>query len=161
MSMTLVQTITLSTTATSITFSSIPQTGKDLYVTLCYDGDSQGSYELDLQINGTTNTIRRLQAANAGASSQSGDQISVMDSDYPQTDGFHALTVRVPNYTKASARPFSTDAVVVSNNTQTFAACLTFTNGISSSTAAVTSLAFVSGYLNFRANTTASLYIVS
>ena len=162
MTMQLFSTVTVgSSGASSIDWTSIPQTGKDLYVVLSWDGTSNGSFELDVQMNGTTNTARRLFGTGTTVSSVAADQISIMDSDYPATNTFHSLSLYVPDYTKSAQHEFLSDSVVESNSTQNYGSYQVIVAGKNSSTSAITSLSFVSGYLLFAQYTTASLYIVS
>lgn len=161
MTMTLVETVTLGTAAANVEFANIPQTGKDLLAVLNWDGTANGSFELDFQLNSTTNQMQRLWGNGGSTAGQANDQISVMDSDYPTTNTFHSLQVRVMNYALAQKHSFSVESTVEANSTSAFASYQVIGAGENSSTSAVTNLKFVAGYLNFSVNTTASLYIIS
>jgi hypothetical protein len=165
MAMTLVETVTVgSGGAASITFSSIPQTGKDL-VLLISPRSSNASL--------TVSTTIKFNASSTGYSGRYlyGSGSSAASSSYSTTQGylgdtnaasstastFSNVLAYIPNYTGSTAKSFSSDSVMENNATEAYQ----FIYASSwSGTDAITSIE-LSNFGNFAQHSTASLYIVS
>jgi hypothetical protein len=162
--MTLVSTTTLTGTAASITFSSIPQTATDLIFQISARSDANPSSTVFIgaSINGgafadTNNIFLRGSGSAATSSSNSVIAISSQNSDTANT--FGSTTLVFPNYAGSTQKSFSFDGVSENNAT---AAWQYIAAGIWAYTTAITSVSFspfVSS--NFVAGTTISLYTIT
>jgi hypothetical protein len=157
--MKLIATTTLGSPATSITFSSIPQTFTDLLLVasvrwtgaaldvdmpIYLNGSAAGSTRL-LYGNGSsvvsaTTAYTRVYAGAAGTSATA--------------NTFSSVSVYIPNYTSGSKKSMSGEGVVENNATT---GVLSIDAILSDVTAAVTSVGIASG-TNYAANTVLSLY---
>jgi hypothetical protein len=121
MSMTLVSTVTVgSGGAASIDFNSIPQTGTDLFA-VCSLRSTGGGIETDLfiYVNGSiTQTGRWLLGDGSAASSASPSSNSARITGASATSNtFGNASVYFTNYTAATNKSFSVDAVTENNAT--------------------------------------------
>jgi len=161
MTMTLVSTTTLSGAATNITFSSIPQTGTDLFLVLSSRRTSGGNVltsELSFN-NDVSISSRRISGSGSIVSNSNGDAPYLTFSQGTSTNGstFASYMIYIPNYTVSGTKSFSID--VVTENMAT-AAYQYLIAGSWNGTAAITSVKFDAGD-TFATGTSASLYIVT
>jgi len=159
MTMQLIETKTLGTAATSIAFTSIPQTYTDLFVLASTRTDFAGTTsELNLQVNSSGGSDRVLYSIPTVATgSNSSANIRIVTSANTATASTFGLTcIYLPNYTSTVAKQVSTESISEGNiagmSTYMSAAALT-------STAAVTTLSLVAASsANIVAGSTVSLY---
>lgn len=160
MSMTLIETKTLVSSAASIEFTSIPQTFTDLMLLVSLRGTTAQIYTLtELRFNGsnTGNSSRTLEGSGSAASSQ-----ILATYIYPNagnganstSNTFSNHSIYVPNYAGSTNKSVSIDAVLENNATTAYAALVA---GLWSNTAAITSLAILTSDL-FVAGSSISLY---
>jgi hypothetical protein len=165
--MQLVSTVTLGTAASSITFSSIPQTATDLLV--LFRGranNTQNAFRVQFNSDAGANYSQRILNGTGSSvtstSTTGGTYISTQlltPSTYT-ANTFSNISVYIPNYTSSSAKSLSIDGVQENNST---AANQQIVAGLWSGTAAITSLTVLTsgGSFLFAADTTASLYIIT
>jgi hypothetical protein len=126
---TLIASNVLTTTASSVTFSSIPSTYTDL-VLLISARSNAASKIVDCSIrigNGSVSTssiysYRELQGNGTGAFSGSGttDKFNtIMNGDTSTANTFSNAQVYLPNYLSSSNKSLSTDAVIEANDSAT------------------------------------------
>jgi len=166
MTMTLVETITVSTPVTSMSFASIPQTGQDLYVV--FNGRQNTSSDgLFMRFNNVSTSIysyRYLLGAGSGtpasstASSQTSIYIGATGNSTQTANTFSNVAITVPNYAVVVAKSASGDSV---NENNAVAADARIVAGASTATTAITSLQLLTSGDTFIAGTTASLYTIS
>jgi hypothetical protein len=141
--MTLIETKTLGADAASIEFTSIPQDGTDLvlYVSLRTNRASAVADEGIVDFNGlTTNqTHRTLYGEGSSASSFAESRMYIYG--LPSTDAtgntFGNVSIHIPNYSGATNKSSSVDAVTENNATTAIQGLQAF---LWSSTAAITSI---------------------
>jgi hypothetical protein len=159
--MRLIESKTLATAAASIEFTSIPQTFTDLVVVISPRSNAGGFRDFLISFNGSTSgfTSRQLDGNGSGASSGTVARYVGTVNGTPQTaDTFGNISVYIPNYSGATNKSFSSDAVTETNAT---ASIQTISAGLWSNTAAITSVAFAPSTDSLVTGTTASLYGVS
>jgi len=128
--------------ASTITFSSIPQTYTDLLVVMSVSTNAAGTASANgtnINFNGvTTNrTYKRLEGSGSSVSSDGGSNIPVGTVNAGSSGFFSNQQIYIPNYTSSNYKSVSVDSVVEYNSsvgTQDLVA------GLWSSTAAITSL---------------------
>ena len=165
MTMTLVSTVTVGAGgAASIDFTSIPQTGTDLFLVvsarvtgadgtprLRFNGSTTGYTDKwlygDGAYKGTASNVNGGSSIWAGQFDASGDTSSTF------TNG----TIYIPNYAGATAKSVSVDSVKENNGTTGYQELVA---GAWSGTAAITSLSLL-GASNFVQYSTASLYTIT
>ena len=150
--------------ASSITFSSIPQTATDLVVCVSGRGDAAiVAGDLVIQINGAnvpSYASRMLYGTGSTVTSSSTTSAYAVNTynATQQASGtantFGSFQIYLPNYTGSSNKTLSIDAVVENNAT---AAGLNLTAGIYNSTSAITSITIMSSG-NWVQYSTATLY---
>lgn len=157
MSVTLISTVTVGAGgASSISFSSIPQTFTDLMVTLSARTNAAGTFDVtSILLNGTGVTGIRTWGTGSAANSQTTNYLLTSGSGTTTANMFSNGQIYIPNYTGSTNKSLSLDNVSEDNQTlgfQTFA-------GLLCTTGAVTTLQFspTTG-TTFLQNTTASLY---
>lgn len=164
MAITKIETITLASDATIITFSSIPQTATDLMVKVSARS-SFGVAVSDLYVyfNGSTSnhTSRWLQGNGSSASSSNssapGDALVTTPSATSNT--FNSFEVYVPNYAGSTNKSYSIDNVTENNATTSYQRIIA---SLWSSTTAITSLSiYEANGGNMVAGSTATLYSVT
>lgn len=152
--------------ASSITFSSIPQTYTDLVVRVSARTDRSGfTYDnIRTYPNGSSANLsdRYLLGYGSGvvsATDTSGLGAAGADGASATANTFSNVEVYIPNYTSSNYKSFSTDAVLENNATDGRQG---MTASLWSSTSAITSLQIVpSSGPNFVQYTTAYLYGIS
>jgi len=133
--------------AASIDFTSIPSTFTDLCVKVSSRSDRVGTTDnLFMKINGvTTNRSARVLYGNGSAASSFTETLYVgeLDALGSTASTFSSHEIYIPNYAGGTNKSFSVDGVTEQNGTAAYA---TLIAGLWSSTAAITSLSFYSGY---------------
>ena len=147
----------LSSSAASVTFSSIPATFTDLVLRISARSDQASTTSgLKIVFNGTnTGSFTQLQgdgtgAAAASASGNAFQRIGTIDGNTATSNTFSSQEVYIPNYTSSTAKPFSTFSVQEDNTTtayiDAFANLQNQTQAITSIVASTVAVAnFVSG----------------
>lgn len=165
----LLETISLTQSASSVTFDNIPQTGyTDLKIEISSRNTSSGTSwsDLFLNVNGqgaaTNVSIKHLYGTGSAIGSNTGgDGISVgnVNPNGTTANSFASTTLYFPNYTSSNAKSFSSEAVTEQNAT---AALTSMSAGLWNQTAAITSLTFTTDSgTSFAAYSTFSLYGVA
>jgi hypothetical protein len=163
--MQVIQHIELSSSASSITFSDIPQSFTDLYLVLSLRGTygSGGSANLYLKFNGSTSgyTQRQLTGTGSSVSSSTGAgggsvmHIAQIENDSYTANTFSNIAIYIPNYTSSNAKSASSDHVMENNATLAYSGIYA---GLWSGTDAVTSIIFTPELGDFKQYSSATLY---
>ena len=167
MPMNLVSTVTVSSSggATSIEFTGIPQTGKDLLILFQHRGTASGSYWATLETNGVgAMQYRNLNGSGSTAASQSSNNHGVtwMESEYPLANTWHSTSILIPNYGLATAnKTFTNETTVATNDSRQFGTFTAIITGRTNHSDAITSLRLFATWNAFAQNSLASLYIIS
>jgi hypothetical protein len=159
MTMTLISTVTTSGTTYDITFSSIPQTGTDLYV-VCSLRSIQSALDFfKIVPNGVAPTHRWLYGNGSSASSSTNatQLTNVIPGSSYTGSTFGNISAYIPNYTGSTQKSISIDAVAENNATATGMA---ISAALSSTTSPITGLN-ISMYDAFAAGSTVSLYTIT
>lgn len=150
--------------ASSVTFSSIPQTGyTDLVVkaSIRNNAGSATGYVL-LNINGSSSTFTSRYiygtGSAAGSASSPGTYIGEISGGTSTANTFGNLEIYIPNYTSANYKSYSVDSVAENNATNAQSALVA---GLWSTTSAITSLNIASAGADIVANSTFYLYGVA
>lgn len=154
----LLERIELNQSASSVTFSSIPQTGyTDLKIVVSGRNDSSGDYFL-LSFNGSTSNFssRYIYWENTSVSSATlaryGGRI---DTTFMTASSFASTELYIPNYASSNYKSYSSDSVSETNGT---AAPGSMIAGLWSNTAAITSITLTPSASNWSQYSTFSLY---
>jgi hypothetical protein len=148
--------------ASSVTFSSIPQTGyTDLVVKGSVRTEAGTSYGVVyLSINGvdTNQTYRRIYGDGSSAGSDAGTTtpLALVSGNGATASTFGTFEMYIPNYTGSTAKSFSSDSVGETNATTIYSQLLA---GLWNQTSPITSISLVAG--GFMPNTTFYLYGVA
>jgi hypothetical protein len=159
-----IATTSLSTAASSITFSNIPQGYTDLKIVLSVRASStSGNSNCFIYLNGVTGTSysqRRVSGTGASVISDSQtsypwvDMINTIPNATFTANTFASAEIYIPNYTSSNYKSLSVDFVAENNATTAHSY---FTSGLFSNTSAITSIA-IDGTDNFVQYSTATLY---
>ena len=160
MTMTLIQTITLGTAATSITFSSIPATFTDLLLVFSGRNNQSSNTWGEVLIAPNSNTSNRSHRSVFGTGSttgsDTGSDIRFWISNSSSTSNtFGSSSIYIPNYASSSAKSFSIDSVTENNASSAFAVLAA---GLWNDTTAISSLLLQNGAFLLSTGTSASLY---
>lgn len=157
MPMTLISRTTLTTTAASVTFNSIPQTYQTLKLVVSGRSNTASS-GATIQLNTSTSnfTYRFLYGNGASATSSSGSTGAIADISVSTDTAnvFGNLEITIPNYSGATNKAISVDAVTENNGTTAYQELWA---SLWSNTSAVSSVAIVAGG-SFVSGSTFSLY---
>jgi hypothetical protein len=163
--MTLVSTVTVgSGGAASIEFTSIPQTGTDLYLVMSLRStNSVGARNTNIKFNALTTgySVRALSGYGSGRSSftDASNYFGPTPGTLYTANTFTNAAVSIPNYAGSTAKSWSVDAVNENNATDADQMIIA---GIQTSTAAITSLTITLQASDTIAQySTASLYTIS
>jgi hypothetical protein len=157
--MKLIATATLGTAATSVTFSSIPQTFTDLLLVASVRWTGAAlDVDMPIYLNGSAAGSTRYLYGNGGSVVSGTTAYTRVYAGAGGTSAtantFSSVSVYIPNYTSGSKKTMSGEGVVENNGTT---GVLSIDAILSDVTAAVTSVAIASG-TNYAANTVLSLY---
>jgi len=153
--MELIETVELASSASSITFSSIPQTYTDLLILGSSRTDGSNN-EIEVSFNSTTATGVRIvgRSDNNSVSSSSNGQI-ITSRSVETSNTFGSFSLYISNYQSSTNKSYSADGVAENNASLTFQ---TLTAGLVSVTSAVTTVNLDAIGLNFVAGSIFSLY---
>jgi hypothetical protein len=150
---TLIEAKTLTTTTSSVTFTSIPQTYTDLVILSSFRSNrgntNIGSFGIQFNGTGSNLTKNRLLGDGSSASSAAGGD-ALGNAAGNMANSFSSHTVYIPNYTSANYKSFSIDAATETNSTSTYT-YINLTSWLWSDTAAITSIE-VRDYSDSNAN---------
>lgn len=163
MTMKLISTVTVGAGgASSIEFSSIPQTGTDLYLTMSLKASS-GSGWLWFTLNNDTGSNYSSRNLNGTGSSVGTQSLPNMAKLYsmgglfpPSTHQWNNVSLYIPNYAGSIAKSMSIDGVTENNATLAYQAIVA---GLWSGTAAISSLQILPDG-TMAEGSTASLYTI-
>lgn len=145
--------------ASSITFSSIPQTYTDLVLVLSARTTWTSTVDtLALNINSANSSGLRLEGTGSSTASGSAGSymmIGYVNADFATANTFSDTLIYIPNYTAAAAKTWAAESVTENIATQ---ARQTIVTGVCSNTSATTSVSIFFGSGNLVQNSTASLY---
>jgi hypothetical protein len=158
MAMELVSTTQLSTSASTVTFSSIPQTGKDLLL-LVQTQVQTPSTNFFLRINGDTtsgNYVTRKLAGDGSATSSTTGTLPNPAAPLTSNTAWGSTSFYISNYALTAAKTISTDSVTENNATAAIQEILASTY---TPTGAITSLVIAGS--SMPQHSIFSLYIIS
>jgi hypothetical protein len=158
--MKLIESKTLGTAVSTVSFESIPQTFTDLVLLASTRSSRTGAAGfIGAYINNTTinQSVRRLAGDGSGVSSsaENNNWAFISASAIDTANTFNNVSIYVPNYTGSTAKSFSVDAVSENNGTT---ARQIITAGLWNSTTAITSLQLIDPNGNFVVGSVLSLY---
>ena len=153
--------------AANIEFTSIPATYTDLslFISCRYTGSGTQVPLWLSQINGSGSSLtnRWLRGSGSAAISStdasSGFYVGQVNAASGTTSTFTNISIYIPNYASSNNKSFSIDAAQENNTTEAY---LSFTAGLWSNSAAITSFRITpDGVSNFAQYSTAYLYGIS
>ena len=153
---------TLTTSAASVTFSSIPGTYTDLVLKISSRIDSApGSATLNVGINTSGNASYRYIQGNGatatsfGTSSQSRFPVSWLQQSDTTSNTFDNVEIYFPSYTNSSNKVVSSFGVQENNSTTAYMRAFA---GLKNETSAITSIEILNGGYNFVSGSSFFLY---
>lgn len=161
---TLITSNSLTSTASSVTFSNIPNTYTDLLIKISARSDTAAIFQnLRATINGNTSTVystTRLEGNGSSASSARSTSASFMASgdingDTSSANTFASIEMYFPSYTASINKPISTFAAQEHNSSLAY---LRGIAGLFSSTSAISTIEFKPVADNFLAGSSFFLY---
>jgi len=169
---TAIETVTLSSSQASITFSSIPQTYTDLVVKVSARGTRVYQFDsAQIRFNGDTGnnySYRDLVGAGGGTPTSGSNTsrgipdriflVDVMPAASSTTNTFGSFDIYIPNYTSSNYKSVSVDAVGESNSSTAGDVAQLLEAGLWSSTAAITSITVGAYNASMTQYSTATLY---
>lgn len=158
-----IQTYTLTSTAASVTFSSIPQNYTDLKIVVSARTDRASVQDIMLlSFNGSTTSFSAKylegNGSTAGSYTDQARGFGNADGANATSNTFGNTELYIPNYTGSSNKSWSGDGV---NETNATAAYSSLFAGLWSNTAAITSIALTGSSSNFVSGSTFTLYGIS
>jgi hypothetical protein len=163
--MKLIESKTLATATKSLEFISIPQDATDLFVVISARSTRTGSdvddgFDVTLNNTSANYSERALRGFGSGADTLTGAASSSftrinIPSSAATSNTFTNSSIYIPNYTGATAKSVSIDAVMENNATLSF---MFLTAGLWNDTAAITSIKFTAQVADLAIGTTISLY---
>lgn len=161
----LISSVTLSTTASSIEFTSIPQTYTDLCILLSARNNSGGALGRTcfITFNGNTSsyTYRLAEGTGSGVNTGSGSTRvgGITPGPVATSNVFSNIITYIPNYKGSNHKSFSIDSVMENSSTSVYN---TLVNGTWANSGAITSIAITNDDgSSYVANSTAYLYGIS
>jgi hypothetical protein len=156
----LIQTVTLTGNASTVTFSNIPQNYTDLIVYASIRGTTTAEYILtDIWFNGSSTgfSSRGLEGTGSNTAQYTNASIYTNAGNGATTTSntFSNHFIYVPNYTSSVFKSVLVDGVLENNATLAYAS---IQSGLWSNTSAITSVEIKSRADNFIANSTFTLY---
>jgi hypothetical protein len=159
--MKLIESKTLGTAAASIEFTSIPQDGTDLVFLILSRTTGTGN-TLNITFNGNTTGYTNRVLSGSGSSvvsfANSNRIAGYAGISLETANTFGSTNLYIPNYSGATNKSYSSEAVSENNATEAYQALFA---GLWSNTAAITSVLFASISGNLVAGSTISLYKVT
>ena len=122
----LIQAQTLTSTATSVTFSNIPQNFTDLVVKASARSDTASTFALIyVKFNGSASNYSMKLIGGSGSAASSLSETSgragVIDAASNTSSTFSNIELYVPNYASSNYKSVSTDSVMENNATEAYA----------------------------------------
>jgi hypothetical protein len=157
----LLRRITLTASASSVTFDSIPQTGyTDLkLVASVRDDYASVSVNLGMKLNGVTTGLSGRNINGSGSAAASGtntSEIGFTVGSSGTANTYSTTEVYIPNYTSSNYKSYSADSAAESNQSTVYMQMLA---GVWANTAAITSIiVYPINATNFVAGSSFSLY---
>lgn len=160
MTLQLIETKTLGTTAASIEFTSIPQDATDLLILTSLRDNGGVGQATNISFNGSTSDFSGRYLYGSGSSASSGVLARYVGSTRSDNTAntFNSTSIYIPNYSGSTHKSFSVDNVTENNAT---AADQNIIAGLWSNTAAITSLAISPNANSWVAGSTISLYKIT
>jgi hypothetical protein len=164
MTMTLIETKTLSSAAASIEFTAIPQDGTDLYAvaSLRDASGTVGWVTCEVRPNGSSSNLNSRALYGFGTTVGSLNETTAIYHQATQggntANTFSNSSIYISNYTSSVNKAISVDTSTEGNTTNTINA---ITAGLWSNSAAITSLTFIIAGQNLAAGSTISLYKIN
>lgn len=168
--MELITATTLSSSAASVTFSSIPQTYNDLMIRVSSRSSVSSTLAtIGLRFNGGTSgysdTYIYAFATTSVSSSRDTAQTSILigqaTANQTTANTFNSMEIYIPNYKSSASKPVSTFGVVENNSTALADWYISANAGLSTLSSAVTSIVILDTSGNFVSGSTFRLYGVS
>ncbi len=158
--MKLIETKTLASSATEISFTSIPQDATDLYLTLSLrPTDSQSVVLLSFNSNTANYSLRYLLGSGSSAGSGEYARYGATFVQGNWTSGnFSNCSLYIPNYTSAINKSYSIDNVAENNAT---ASWVLLGAGLWADNSAINSITFTNPTASIAAGSTISLYKIT
>ena len=162
----LIDSVTLGSDTTTVTFSSIPQTFDDLVVLVSArsnrSGNSAANAEYNLNGSSTGQSYRSILSFTSTVSSVSGTGNFAFKIPGPTATAntFASLEVYIPNYAGATSKSLSATNVFSGNSTADYNFERGILAGLRSSTDAVTSITFTHRVLDYADYTTGSSFFL-
>lgn len=163
---TLINSNVLSSSAASITFSSIPATYTDLELRISARGTSSALIRnTRFTVNGTnTGSYTLLQGTNGAAASSRASaeaflQSGITGAATATADTFSSHSIYIPNYAGSTNKPFSVFSAMENNSATDF--YLEAYAGLQSQTTAITSITFAISANNYAIGSSFYLYGIS
>ena len=157
-----IQTVTVgSGGASTIDFTSIPQTYTDLQILVSVRNDgAANSRNLYYKINGSsTSYSNKVLSGNGSAASSFTDTVAMYAGDFPAANStasvFGNAQIYIPNYVSANYKSASSDGVSENNGTEAYQR---LSASLWSNTSAITSISIYANAGNFVQYSTATLY---
>jgi hypothetical protein len=162
---TLIDSEVLASSQASVTFSSIPATYTDLVLRISARGG--GTNTINLTFNGVTTStysVTRLTGNGSSAASAAGSSLTAIsvrgttNNNAYTSSTFSNAEIYIPSYTASQNKPVSSFGVNENNATSSF---LSVDAGLSSNTAAITSITLTTGDTTFDTDSSFYLYGIS
>ena len=149
----------LTATASSVTFSNIPQEYTDLKIVVSADTNSgSGSDQTLIKFNSSTTGYSAILVGGNGSAASS---VSIANYTMPNnttgqtTNTFNSGEIYIPNYRSNSNKSYSAEGAQENNATS---ALMWMTAGLWSNTSAITSIQLYTSLDSYIANSTFTLY---
>ena len=158
--MKLIESKTVGTAVASVEFTSIPQDGTDLLLTVSSRTTGAGP-DCFIRPNGSSSNLSGRRLRGNGVNAASSTETSAYVENCVSTDTastFSNNSVYFPNYTSAAFKSMSLDAIRENNATDARQAIFA---ALWSNTAAITSITIVPSSTNFDVGSTFSLYKIT
>ena len=148
--------------ATTMTFSSIPQTYTDLLIKISSRNTTGGTDNHRISFNSNTSNYSLRTVGGNGSTAYSNNNtnrvVGIVNGSTATASTFSNNDIYIPNYRTSNFKSFSTDAVSENNATTAYAELYA---SLWSDTAAITSIDIDANTLTFAQYTTAYLYGIS
>ena len=147
--------------ASSVTFSSIPQTYTDLLIKCSVRGSLPNNYGGLISFNGSGSGFTEKYLEGSGSSVVSGSVAQFIFAEVSSSQTSNTFTnteVYIPNYTSSNYKSVSSDSVTENNSTLSYA---DLTANLWSNTAAITSISITASTTSWVQYSTFYLYGIS